>query len=462
MRPSALALFSALCVALSGSSLEAQRVDPFQHGKHAGLFPLCTGCHAMQGDRATDFPPTTQCTGCHDGRDQKLVDWTPPPPRATLLDYDHPAHVRAMGDEPSTCEGCHVVPGADRMEVARRAEVGNCLSCHAHEAPEHLTAPNCSTCHRSLAESRLPLSRLLELPAPPDHAAQDFVLGHDSGPSCSVCHTRERCTTCHVNAATVSGITAIPTAPAGMELPRYAAHYPEPASHAPTAWLTEHAADAAEPASCSTCHARESCVGCHAPPLPRGVTALPSRRTAPAQGVDAVRLAPASHDAGSFARQHAEEAATAGTSCTACHERTSCAECHASGREAVFHPGGFLERHSIDAFARRLECANCHDRQAFCADCHRSSGRLPVGVTGVIYHDAEGVWLLRHGQAARQGLESCVSCHRQQDCLQCHSQLGAFRVNPHGRDFDAERARQRNPFVCRTCHLRDPLGGGGG
>jgi hypothetical protein len=54
-------------------------------------------------------------------------------------------------------------------------------------------------------------------------------------------------------------------------------------------------------------------------------------------------------------------------------------------------------------------------------------------------------------------MESCTSCHRQQDCLRCHSDLGAFRVNPHGRDFDARRVAARNPFVCRLCHLHDPV-----
>jgi hypothetical protein len=128
----------------------------------------------------------------------------------------------------------------------------------------------------------------------------------------------------------------------------------------------------------------------------------------------------------------------------------------------VFHPNDFLARHATAAFGQRLECANCHDAEAFCVECHRSAGKASIGRTGASYHDAEPVWLLRHGQAARQGLETCASCHRQQDCLRCHSQLGAFRVNPHGSGFDAERAHRRNPFVCRACHDSDPIRGGGG
>ncbi|HSR43481.1 MAG TPA: cytochrome c3 family protein, partial [Longimicrobiales bacterium] len=74
--------------------------------------------------------------------------------------------------------------------------------------------------------------------------------------------------------------------------------------------------------------------------------------------------------------------------------------------------------------------------------------------------DAEPLWLLRHGQAARQSLESCASCHTQRQCLQCHSTFGAFQVNPHGADFDARRAWERNPGVCLACHLESPFGGG--
>jgi hypothetical protein len=71
------------------------------------------------------------------------------------------------------------------------------------------------------------------------------------------------------------------------------------------------------------------------------------------------------------------------------------------------------------------------------------------------------MWLLRHGQAARQNLETCASCHTQRDCTQCHGVLGAFKVNPHGRDFDAAAAWQRNPRSCFGCHVKNPLQGGG-
>jgi hypothetical protein len=184
-----------------------------------------------------------------------------------------------------------------------------------------------------------------------------------------------------------------------------------------------------------------------------------------------------------FALEHGNVAAASGASCTACHRRTMCVDCHdaaASGAPALvasglasdtmrsalpggFHPPNYLARHSAEAYGRRLECSNCHDSRVFCADCHESSGMSSASVRGRLgpgFHDAEPLWLLRHGQAARQGLESCASCHKQNECMQCHSVFGAFKVSPHGPDFDPARAQQRNAAICLVCHLSDPLNGG--
>jgi hypothetical protein len=134
-----------------------------------------------------------------------------------------------------------------------------------------------------------------------------------------------------------------------------------------------------------------------------------------------------------------------------------------AARPGEFHPANYMARHSAEAYGRRLECSNCHDSRVFCADCHASTGMSAARVRGRLgpgFHDAEPLWLLRHGQAARQGLESCASCHRQNECMQCHSVFGAFKVNPHGPGFDAARAQKRNAAICVACHLGNPLNGG--
>jgi hypothetical protein len=103
-----------------------------------------------------------------------------------------------------------------------------------------------------------------------------------------------------------------------------------------------------------------------------------------------------------------------------------------------------------------MECANCHSVEAFCKACHAEVG-LAATRPGPGFHDGGVAWLLGHGQPARQGLESCASCHAQRDCTQCHSQTGSFRVNPHGPGFDAARAWERSPGTCLVCHIEAPL-----
>jgi hypothetical protein len=75
--------------------------------------------------------------------------------------------------------------------------------------------------------------------------------------------------------------------------------------------------------------------------------------------------------------------------------------------------------------------------------------RLPIG-SG--YHDAKQFFIVGHGAAARQSLETCVSCHAERDCVSCHSALGGRRFKPHGPGFDPARLLRKNPEVCLACH----------
>jgi hypothetical protein len=76
------------------------------------------------------------------------------------------------------------------------------------------------------------------------------------------------------------------------------------------------------------------------------------------------------------------------------------------------------------------------------------------------FHTGKANWVLSHGQAARTGMESCVSCHRQNDCVRCHSASGGWGVNPHRSGFAASRLAERNSASCRMCHLGRLPGGG--
>ncbi len=478
--PGVRTLVVALAVAASvlvaggvGSARVADRAprpaQQFPHEAHAGLFPVCTGCHAgvPQGDTAAFYPASGVCAACHDGVDLDRVPYTPPSSRVTNLKFTHPAHggaVGAAGDSALACGTCHVRPDGPLMAVDSLDAGVYCLTCHGHQASSHFDNAPCATCHVPLAETSFSAERVASLPAPGTHGEPDFVLRlHGSEAqagtaACATCHVRQRCLSCHV-AGTEAEIAAIPAAPPSMELPRFAAFYPTPPSHLESGFESSHG-ELASAGDCATCHTREDCASCHTEPLPDRAAALPSRTRAAAPGVGLQAHLPASHRSPFFLRSHQTLAASKPDACATCHTQAYCAECHDGTAPASFHPDGFVDTHPAAAYGREMECANCHDAEAFCRACHVQVGFGSQGRLGGGFHDAQPLWLLRHGQAARQNLESCASCHRQTECLQCHSQRGSFQVSPHGPGFDAQRAWERAPNTCFACHLGRPPGVG--
>lgn len=444
--------------------------DQFPHEKHAHLFPACAACHAgvEQSDSARFYPPVAICAGCHDGVVQDRVAYEPRRPGGpTLLVFDHQAHERTADDGP-TCEGCHTRTGETRMAVEPAAAT-RCLECHAHEAPAHIVTADCAQCHRPFAESGLEPALALALPLPPDHEDPDFlsaVHGDSAGARpqrCATCHVRERCLACHVDSGqpVVAGMPGLGEMGLPVALPPTgAAQYPAPASHRDPQWIAQHGAVArAGTAQCATCHTRQSCESCHrGGPVQATIASLPDAGTTSAPGVGTRRVAPVSHSTPQFRIRHGELATTSPATCTTCHVRVECEACHNAPDRAPFHPANFESRHASASYARELECSSCHSAERFCRDCHAQLGMRSSGRLGSGFHDAEPLWLLRHGQAARQTLESCTTCHAQRDCMQCHSETGSFQVSPHGPGFEPERARDRNARMCAACHLGDPLG----
>jgi hypothetical protein len=470
----AAVLAGAVSVAAGAVALwgQARQATGFPHALHEGLFPVCTGCHTgvPTGDPASMYPSAELCTRCHDDDQQPRVSWSGPTEEIGNLRFEHPRHVELLqgaGDEPVTCEACHSAPGRGRMAVDADEELATCFSCHAHETADHYATADCSTCHQPLAETRFGTARIAALPVPTDHDATSFLEQEhgraargDTG-RCATCHTVERCLACHVDGQR-RAIRAMPAAPSGMTLPPAVAHYPMPDSHTDEGWLSAHGRQA-EVRQCNTCHTRDDCTVCHVQPLPDLVMALPERMANLAPGVMVVGHPPESHASPFFLGSHTTLAASDVASCNTCHTQTFCTECHeaATGSGNAYHPPDFVARHPALAFNQDAECSTCHNTAVFCRTCHVESGLGADGRLGQGYHTAEPMWLLRHGQAARQNLESCASCHTQRDCTQCHGVLGAFKVNPHGRDFDADAAWKRNPRTCFACHIRNPVEGGG-
>lgn len=208
-----------------------------------------------------------------------------------------------------------------------------------------------------------------------------------------------------------------------------------------------------EPTTCMGCHApqaeshleaRDMCLTCHVPaqesPLyGQGMEGFPK---------------PASHEFGDFYRNHRNVAATSPDYCAVCHTESSCISCHEGQSAPGFHPVNFLASHGPEAYGRISDCSSCHSAEAFCRTCHLELGLNDASGMGAAYHNNQSFWLLSHAQAARQDLESCVSCHQQTDCLQCHSTKMGLGVSPHGPDFPGNSIEDRNKGMCTLCHIR--------
>ena len=466
-----LAGLAGSAMAMLGVAVGASQEDAFPHAEHQGLFPLCIGCHEgiPSGDRSDWYPEPAGCVGCHDGVDREEVSWTGPSDRIHNVLFDHAEHeaeLAEVDDSSPECAACHIEPGGGRMEVAVDIQVGTCWGCHAHETEEHYDVDaSCETCHVPLASTGFATARIEALPRPPSHEAEDFVLeGHgDLAPGrtglCATCHTRERCVSCHVD-TDVEEIAALPSAPSSMVLPPTEASYPEPVSHTDSRWLEVHGPEAAV-GECSTCHTTDDCRSCHVSEVPDVVASLPRRADVVAPGATIEPGGPDSHTSLFFMQAHSALAAADQRGCETCHVQQFCVDCHDAEVGGGYHPPNFMVRHSGDAYGRDSECSNCHEPQAFCQACHVDIGLSGSRTVAAGYHDGSPVWLLQHGQAARQNLESCASCHRQVDCTRCHSTLGAFKVSPHTSSFDAERAWLQSPRTCLACHVGNPTGGDG-
>lgn len=480
----------ALALSLLGSTGYAQRGGQggFPHQRHERLFPLCESCHAgiPGGDAATSMPSEASCRECHNGTDERVVSWRYVARGQGLLRFSHAAHRRDVDSTGRSCVSCHGAAGTPRMAV-HRAEPATCLGCHTHRATNHLADDNrCAVCHVPLtAAPALTSERIAALPRPVSHEQADFAAAHQpatpvAAASCAVCHARESCARCHVNAATQPVIAALGRdARVARLMAGRPAVYPVPADHHADAFDRGHGTLArANVDRCGACHARPSCTTCHIGSGASDVLArLPLAERGGAPGVllrlQPVRLRAASplltargdtdaalprivrvHGA-NVRGTHGVEASAGALSCAGCHEQRFCSDCHAGEGMRRFHAANFVQRHAADSYGRETECSSCHNAELFCRSCHRESGLASKGRLDVAFHDAQPLWLLQHGRAARQGLQSCATCHAQRDCMTCHSTIG-WGVNPHGPGFRAERLSSRNATQCLMCHLQVP------
>lgn len=438
--------------------------EAFPHERHARVFPLCDGCHGRF--TATDsavYPDAASCTRCHDGARKPRVSWTGPARAASNLRFSHAAHQRASerAGRAAECAACHQAGGSGPMAVTP-LRAATCFGCHA--GAEHLdAATDCAKCHSPLAAvTSWDTARIAALPRPAAHANPAFLREHGTAASapaasCATCHARESCQRCHPNGGRVAAITALaPDARVAAITRALTPRYDAPESHV-RGWEWSHGpAAAAGVAGCANCHTQSSCSACHGSGNPVVTGALPAGGGRDGPGV---RYAtPRRVHARGFERGH-QAAGASDASCLGCHERSSCDQCHATRRTGGFHEPNYTEQHGPAAYGNDLQCGSCHNTERFCRGCHAGTGRAGTGRNDVAFHTATPLWLIGHGQAARQSLEGCASCHAQADCTRCHSSLAGWGVSPHGTGFNASRLAQQSRLTCLRCHRASELGG---
>ncbi len=447
-------------VAAAGLALASPRPagDAFDHELHEDVFPSCLPCHGDRTDADSSiWPDPAACRSCHDDETASLIDWEPPEPRGTNLRFRHEVHAEDV--EAFECSVCHVPEGNGRMEIVA-ADAGVCMDCHDEGTP-HLSADNdCAVCHLPLSESTLTFDHVGAFPKPASHEEEGFAAGghgaacpaDGASDNCATCHAQQFCLICHVDGPEVPAIAELARDDRALALD---AMLSAPPDHAREAFLATHGFfSQEESAKCATCHTAESCEECHAA-TPHVAADLYRAGDGRGAGAAVSRRAPPSHG-DDYRYRHAADANASSQSCAACHGQEDCLECHlphAAEMSDGFHPADFLSRHPTAAWSRETSCSDCHDAQSFCASCHEASGLgAGTGQLGTGYHDGKDAFLLGHGPAARRNLETCVTCHSEPDCLQCHSAQRGRGFSPHGPGFDPEKARAANSESCTACH----------
>lgn len=298
---------------------------------------------------------------------------------------------------------------------------------------------SCLTCHASIAQATA-IGPTVHVALPSGAQAK----------ACADCHTDK-----------------VPAAPPPRHIERtitfsHAGHLPyvkNDCRKCHTALVEAGQTEAPVPAmsSCTSCHnhaeeyAQAKCQPCHV-------------------DLKRYRLKPVADfkHAGDFLRTHGQMAKTNAATCAACHEQTSCAECHAATTRpfkpdiewpekvsaGFIHRGDYVSRHTIDVSADPASCRRCHG-SAFCDACHNEQGisQRSVAAPGRTPHPPNWNAGNVHGPAARQNIVSCAGCHDQgarSTCVGCHR-----NVNPHPPGWGARHNKTTDVSknsMCRTCH----------
>lgn len=168
---------------------------------------------------------------------------------------------------------------------------------------------------------------------------------------------------------------------------------------------------------------------------------------------------------------HKFDAGVNSKNCMPCHQsETFCSDCHA-GENILgnVHDLNFRFNHGLEAKSKELECQSCHDFPTFCEPCHAQEGAIPL-------NHLTSQWNPRvdpgpHAEAARMDIESCASCHaeNQATCAQpgCHRDSDSIKgTNPSIHDSSIKDIghgpwHDDPNFECFQCHTNSRQAGVG-
>jgi hypothetical protein len=357
-----------------------------------------------------------------------------PPQRIALrMDHSHPAHRELE------CARCHAAaPTSERSQDLLVPEERTCLPCHASQVDRAVQTPEtCGVCHAGFvggASVPAPIVPASILPAPRLRFSHRTHV--ERGQRCEDCHqgvrdarlatrrhlpTMRDCFRCHAPRGLGSAIGAL---------------------------------TASTPLECESCHLADGSGTL--------ITQHPEGWMNPPRWMAGMR-----HDH-EWLTRHRWVAADQGPLCAECHTERDCADCH-DGRVRVrsVHPGDWLTTHA--AVARRDStapvsgrCTSCHTVSQFCAECHSRLGIAQIAAPDVRaserWHPPAAVWIRGpnvHALEATRSMQTCASCHAEEDCVQCHGAAGiGAGLSPHPPGFASgcRTAVESNPRACITCH----------
>ena len=352
---------------------------------------------------------------------------------------------------------------------------GTCATCHAGvSTPGETVMPapvTCTACHDGTVE------RVVRWTPPAEPPPSNLRFRHDAharatadSVTCAQCHLpgdpkadvhRARavqCVSCHVPGAghlEVAGRACatchVALAAATRLSPQQVAAFPVPPSHRdPQFRLAKHGklSDADAPDGAT-------CSTCHARNFCVNCHVnAPEVRMIQALALDARSLqhrftfgAPPSHDAVGFATGHGRDAARAPARCATCHTQASCSACHVNSRPRAV---------TVMPVASAGRATGARVTRARPAS-HTAQFR-------------EG-----HGPQASARPTACATCHARTECLACHRGVSAQSPVKSGyhpitflaRHPAAAYARQttcsdchNTQQFCASCHRQSGLGGG--